>query len=282
VPHTFIDGRLAAIPYCNIDGLAPAGSISSSASDMAKWVMALLDNGKVGGKQVIPAAAIAATRQPQDYVGGVEHLSGETGFQLYGLGWFLQNYDGRSLVMHDGGVSGYVSSVTLVPEEKLGIIILTNTDKNDFFETLRWDILDAMFKNKNYHYNDNSLKYDKMNTAQFRAIDKKMRDSTLLNLKPELSAGKYTGKYVNDLYGSLEITQGEKNNDLEIRFEHHPKMFANLQPLGGNRFYVTFSDPVLGKAIFPFIVKDGKVTGVRVKVADFVEYGAYDFRKVDK
>jgi len=282
VPHTLVDGRLTAIPYCNIDGLAPAGSISSSASDMSKWAMALLDNGKVGGKQVIPAAAIAATRQPQDYVGSVEHLSGETGFQLYGLGWFLQNYKGRRLVMHDGGVSGYVSSVTLVPEEKLGIVILTNTDKNGLFEAMRWDILDAMFKNKNYHTNDTELKYDKLNNTQFRAIDKKMRDSTLLNLKPELSTGKYTGKYVNDFYGSLEITQGEKNNELEIRFEHHPKMFANLQPLGGNRFYVTFSDPVLGKAIFPFTVKDGKVTGVRVKVADFVEYGAYDFRKVEK
>jgi hypothetical protein len=56
-------------------------------------------------------------------------------------------------------------------------------------------------------------------------------------------------------------------------------MYAKLQPLGGNRFYVTFSDPVFGKAIFPFTVKDGKVTNLRVKVADFVEYNPYDFRK---
>jgi hypothetical protein len=88
----------------------------------------------------------------------------------------------------------------------------------------------------------------------------------------------YTGKYVNDLYGHLEITTGELN-DLEMRFEHHPHMFAHMQPLGGNRFYVTFSDPTLGKAIFPFTIKNGAVTGVRVKVADFVEYDPYDFRK---
>lgn len=282
VAHTLIDGRLSAIPYCNIDGLAPAGSISSSAIDMGKWVMALLDNGKVGGKQVIPAAAIAATRQPQDFVSSVSHLNGETGFELYGLGWFLQDYSGRRLVMHDGGVNGYVSSVTLVPKENLGIVILTNTDQNAFYEAMRWDILDVFFKNKNNHYNDTYLGYNKANTTNFQAIDKKMRDSTLLNLKPQLSTSKYQGKYVNDLYGSLEITQGDVGNDLEIRFEHHPKMFARLQPLGGNRFYVTFSDPVLGKAVFPFFVTDGKVTGLRVKVADFVEYNAYDFKKVDK
>jgi CubicO group peptidase (beta-lactamase class C family) len=282
VPHTLVDGRLTAIPYCNIDGLAPAGSISSSVNDMSKWVMALLDNGKVGNRQVIPAAAIAATRQPQDFVSSVNHLNGETGFELYGLGWFLQDYDGRRLVMHDGGVNGYVSSVTLVPKENLGIIILTNTDQNALYEALRWDIIDAFFKNKNYHYNDTYLGYNKTSTQNALAADKKLRDSTLLNIKPELSGGKYTGKYVNDLYGSLDITQGDVGNDLEIRFEHHPKMFARLQPLGGNRFYVTFSDPVYGKAIFPFTVKDGKVTGIRVKVADFVEYNAYDFRKVDK
>jgi hypothetical protein len=77
----------------------------------------------------------------------------------------------------------------------------------------------------------------------------------------------------------MTVTQGA-NNDLEMRFEHHTKMYAKLQPLGGNRFYVTFSDPVLGKAVFPFTVENGKVTGVRVKVADFVEYNPYDFKKV--
>jgi CubicO group peptidase (beta-lactamase class C family) len=280
VPHTLVDGRLTAIPYCNIDGLAPAASICSSASDMSKWVMALLDNGKVGNKQVIPAAAIAATRQPQDVVGNVNHLNGDSGFQLYGLGWFLQDYDGRRLVMHDGGVNGYVSSVTLVPKEHLGIIILTNTDQNSLYEALRWDIIDAFFMNKNYHYNDTYLAYNKSSTTASLAADKKLRDSTMLNLRPELSLSKYTGKYVNDLYGSLEITPGEANNELEIRFEHHPKMFAKLQPLGGNRFYVTFSDPTYGKAVFPFAVIDGKAVSLRVKVADFVEYNAYEFRKV--
>ncbi|MFD0795514.1 serine hydrolase [Mucilaginibacter litoreus] len=279
--HTLVDGRLTAIPYCNIDGLAPAGSISSSVSDMAKWVMALLDNGKVGNKQVIPVAAITATRQPQDVVGNVNHLNGDSGFQLYGLGWFLQDYCGRRIVMHDGGVNGYVSSVTLVPKEKLGIVILTNTDQNALYEALRWDIMDAYFKNKNYHYNDTYLQFDKTNTARELARDKKMRDSTLLNLKPALSLGKYTGKYMNDLYGNMEVTKGDGNNELEMRFEHHPRMFAKLQPLGGNRFYVTFSDPTLGKAVFPFTIANGKVTSIRVKVADFVEYNPYDFKKMD-
>src|ERR1700744_1219877 len=113
VPHTLIDGRLSPIPYAQIDGLAPAGSISSSINDMSKWVLALLNDGKVGQRQVIPLAAIKATREPQDIVGEVHHPDGESGYELYGLVWFLEQYAGHQLVMHTGGVNGYLSSVTL-------------------------------------------------------------------------------------------------------------------------------------------------------------------------
>jgi len=278
VPHTLIDGRLSAIPYAQLDGLAPAGAICSSVNDMSKWVLALLNDGKVGQRQVIPLAAIKATREPQDIVGSVHHLNGENNFELYGLGWFIQDYANHRLVMHDGGVSGYLSSVTLVPQEHLGIIILTNTDQNDFFDALRWEIMDAYFKLPYHKYSDISLANFKTNETIDNGADKRLRDTVALNPLPALPLTNYTGKYVNELYGKMEITQGE-TNDLEARFEHHPRMFAHLQPLGGNRFYVTFSDPVLGKAVFPFTVQNGSVKGVRVKVADFVEHDPYDFKK---
>ena len=279
VPHTLVNGQLTAIPYCQIDGIAPAGSISSSVNDMSKWVLALLNDGAVGKRQVIPAAAINATRQAQDLVGSVKHLNGSTNYELYGLGWFIQDYEGHHLVMHDGGVNGYVSSVTLVPQEHLGIIILTNTDQNALYEALRWEILDCYFKMPYRDYSEKYLEIFKGQQSVEQAADKKLRDSVALNLLPSIPVTNYTGKYMNELYGNMVVTQGEKN-DLEMRFEHHPKMFAHLQPLGGNRFYVTFSDPTLGKAVFPFTVNGGKVASVKVKVANFVEYNPYEFKKV--
>jgi CubicO group peptidase (beta-lactamase class C family) len=278
VPHTLINGQLTAIPYCNIDGLAPAGAISSSVNDLSKWVMALLEDGKVGSRQVIPAEAIRLTRQPQDVVGSAGHPNGEVDFALYGLGWEIEDYNNHRLVMHTGGVNGYVSSVTLSPKDHLGIIILTNTDQNSFFEALKWDILDAYIKKPFTNYSDKYLSFFKAQQSAEQKSDKMLHDTIAMNRLPQLPASQYTGKYTNDLYGNMTVTQGA-NNDLEMRFEHHPKMFARLQPLGGNRFYVTFSDPILGKAVFPFTIENGKVTGVRVKVADFVEYDPYDFKK---
>ncbi len=279
VPHTLLDGRLVTIPYAQLDGMAPAGGISSSINDMSKWVLVQLTDGKAGARQIIPSSAIKATREPQDIVGKVRHLNGETDYELYGLGWFLQDYAGHSLVMHDGGVSGYLSSVTMVPDEHLGIIILTNTDQNEFYDALRWEVMDAYFKLPYRNYSDNFLARFKGEAANDLIADRKLRDTVAQARLPALPFASYTGKYVNDIYGNLTVTQGE-NNTLEIRFQHHPKMYARLQSLGGNRFYTTFSDPVLGKAILPFIVQNGTVTGVRVKVADFVEMDPYDFRKM--
>jgi len=278
--HTIVDGRLVAIPYCQIDALAPAGGISSSINDMSKWVLALLNDGKVGQRVVIPSAAIQATRQPQDVVGAVRHLNGEVDDELYGLGWFIQNYSGHRIVMHDGGVNGYVSSVTLVPQDHLGIVILTNTDQNQLYEALRWDIMDAYFKMPYRNYSDNYLNSFKAQQANDQATDKKMRDSVAMKLPTAMPLTAYTGQYVNDLYGKLSITIGGDLDQLQLRFEHHPKMFATAQPLGGNRFYVVFSDPELGKAVFPFIFANGRLTGLRVKVADFIERTSYDFRKL--
>lgn len=272
--HTLVDGRLTAIPYPQIDNLAPAASISSSATDMCKWVMALLSNGKVGNKEVIPPAAIRATRQPQDLVGSDE----EGGFTAYGLGWFLKGYEGHRMVMHTGGVNGFVSSVTLVPDQNLGIVILTNTDQNNLIETVNLDIIDAYLKRGFRNHSDAALNVVRNSQQRVLQQEKAWRDSTLLNLRPALNLDDYTGKYSNEMYGNMTITKGDAN-DLEVRFEHHLKMFARLQPLGGNRFYATFSDPEFGRTVFPFTVQNNKVTGVRVKVADFIEYTPYDFKK---
>src|SRR5205814_3200614 len=102
-----------------------------------------LNNGKYEDKQVVPAAAIAQTRTPNSILGNGGHPYNKAHFSLYGLGWFLQEYSGRKIVAHTGGVNGFVTSVTLVPEEKLGVIVFTNTDQNAFYEALKWEIMDA-------------------------------------------------------------------------------------------------------------------------------------------
>lgn len=280
VPHTFIDERLSPVPYGQLDNLAPAMGLSSSVNDMSKWAMTLLNNGKVGARQVIPPTAIAATRAPQNVVGTVRRLNGQTNYSLYGLGWHLEDYAGHNLVMHDGGVTGYVSSVALVPDERLGIIILTNTDQNEFYEALKWELIDVFLKLPFRNYSEQYLGRVKNGKALQQQTEKKLRDSVALNFQPVPFVSNFTGTYHNELYGNATITRG-LNNELEMRFEHHPRMFVKMQPLGGARFYATFSDPIYGKTVFPFTIQNGRIVSVRVKVDDFIESDPYEFKKIN-
>jgi CubicO group peptidase (beta-lactamase class C family) len=274
-PYTMAEGKIVKIPFCLIDNLAPAGSIGSSVNDMSHWVMMQLDNGKYNGQQVVPASAIAQTRTPHSILGngGVQFNEGH--FALYGLGWFLQEYCGRKIVAHTGGVNGFVTSVTLIPEEKLGIIVFTNTDQNSFYEALKWEIMDAYFDKPYRNYSKVYLGFYKQQFDADQKKDQKLKDSVALHLKTELPLNSYTGNYFNDVYGNMSVVL--ENGEMKMKFSHHPNMYAKLESLGGNRFYATFTDPEFSKAVFPFHVENGKVKSVTVKVADFVEYNPYEF-----
>lgn len=274
-PHTIADDKLMKIPVAMIDNLAPAGSIGSSVEDLSHWVTMLLANGKYKDAQVVPAKALEVTWAPHSILGNGGTLYNKGHFDLYGLGWELSEYSGRKIVAHTGGVNGFVTSVTLVPEENLGIIVLTNTDQNAFYEALKWELMDAFLGNPYRGYSDVYRSFMSRRESADLAQEKSMRDSVALKRATSVPLSAYTGNYSNDLYGNMKVVL--ENGELRMRFSHHPNMYAKLEPLGGDRFYATFTDPIFSKAVFPFTVKQGKVTGVTVKVADFIEMTPYEF-----
>ena len=206
VPHTFNhDQLLISIPYCEIDNLAAAGSVSSSAADMSKWLLMQLDNGKLNGKQIIDAGALAQTKTPFSVLGNGGHPFNKGHFSLYGLGWFLEEYSGRKIVSHTGGVNGFVTSVTLVPEEKLGIVVLTNTDQNAFYEALKWEILDAYLQLPYRNYSNFYLQGAKQQLSAAKKEWQLKSDTAAGNPKSALPLEKYTGAYEHEVYGKLYL-----------------------------------------------------------------------------
>ena len=275
--HTVVMNELRKIPYGNIDNLAAAGSISSSVNDMSKWVIAQLNNGKLDGNEIIPARAIAQTRTPHSIMGNGGHMFNKAHFNLYGLGWFLEEYAGRKIVAHTGGVNGFVTSVCLVPEEKLGIIVLTNTDANSFFEALRNEIEDAYLGLPYRNYSKVFLGFQQDDEKEKAKQYKEIRDSIAMNPKTALPLTAYAGDYMHDVYGKMNIKI--EDGKLIMRFEHHQGRYGTLEPLGGNRFFCTYNDPLYGMKKLEFTVAGNKVKSLTVKVADFVEFTPYEFVK---
>ena len=102
----------------NIDGIAPAGAISSTALDMTSWIRFLLRQGVHDGKALISPAALTTTWTPQIQVGGTIG---------YGMGWFVRNSQGQRLIEHGGAIAGYSAEVGLLPDSNIGFVVLTNT-----------------------------------------------------------------------------------------------------------------------------------------------------------
>lgn len=275
--HTMVDGRLQVVPHCRIDNIAPAASISSSVEDMSHWLITLLDSGKYKGRQVIPYQAVRKAQYPRTFNRRSYHPFNSSHYVLYGLGWDLRDYEGREIVSHTGGVDGFVTSVTLLPEEHLGIVVLTNTDQNAFYEALKWEIIDAYLDLPYRNYSDFYLdRYRQMWNAESDQL-RAWRDSVALNLPLPLKISKFDGTYRHEVYGEAYLKSN--SNQLELTFEHHPDLSAKLEYIGNNRFLCTYSSPLWGIKVFPFNIENGQVKSFTLSVADFLEFTTYEFYK---
>ena len=267
--HTLEQGVLTVFPHTNIDVIGPAASMSSSVNDLSHWLIAQLDSGRYEGRQVIPWEVIRKTRYPQT----IQRRN-----SLYGLGWSIDEYKDVEVISHGGGILGFFTGVTLVPELNLGIVVLTNSDENWFYDALKDEILDAFLGQPFSNYSSRFMQtYSKRQQQQNHQIEQ-WRDTVAMHLPPSLPLNVFAGPYHNEVYGSIRVSVS--GDSLLIKFEHHPDLKATLQHLSGDRFLCTYFPSRMGTEVFPFVVNDGQVQGFTLKVADRLERTTYDFTKV--
>jgi CubicO group peptidase (beta-lactamase class C family) len=275
IPHNNLFSPLTTIPFDQVDNLGPATSMVSNVSDLVKWLNFQLDSGKVNGKEVMPWAVLQRTRDVNILTGSRKSPYYPTHFRGYGLGEYTTDYNGRQVYWHTGGAFGHVTNVCFVPEEKLGITILTNNDNQSFFEALRYQILDAYL---GVPYTDRSkfmwgffAPSMKDRKSQIAAMDAKVKSAG----KAVRPMAEYTGTYRNDVYGKITIT--EKSGRLVCNFEHHPFLTGEMDHMGNDEFRMIYSH--IGYGIYParFQLSGGKISGVIIQANEFVETDAYLF-----
>ena len=222
-PHTKKNGKVVAIPYRNIDNIAPAGSINSSVMEMANWHRFQMGNGKFGGKQILDPAILQVTHDPHIVmpVGPDQKKDNpSTHFVAYGLGWVLQDYRGRLIIWHNGGIDGMLSQQGFLPEENLGIAVLTNSDRNRLDSALFFRIVDAFLGEPVKDWSKTFLDQTKEIAAKGEEARKKAEESRVMNTKPSLDINAYCGKYENEMYGTTEVKS--ESGKLVLYFNSKP------------------------------------------------------------
>lgn len=273
---TVFTGKLSELPYDLVDNLAPAGSLVSNVKDLSKWLMMQLDSGRYMGKRILPWSVLQKTREMNTIISSTKSDEYPSHYTGYGLGIFQRDYNGRQVFYHTGGADGFVTNTCFVPEEKLAITILTNNDNQEFFEALRYQILDAYL---GVPYVNRSKQALQKFTPEFKESVQKVNamQARIKGKKLALPLATFTGTYVNELYGPITITQNGK--DLQVNFNGHATLKAKLQYMDNNEWLLTYNNPAMG--IFPlkFKTDDNKVVSTSIKVNDFLEYDPYTFVK---
>ncbi len=276
-PHARADGKLVPLAQTDHDNNAPAGSINSCASDLAKWLISRLDAPpkEAWSPQTIlpieelPAGApkALATLQPN--------------FAAYGLGWALRDYHGRKLVYHTGTLAGYVSRTALLPDLKLGLVVLTNAEETGAHAAIAWTILDHYLGAPATDWVSAFRALAKIEQADAEAAVRKVSGARNAASKPSLPLRAYAGRYRDVWYGDVLVE--EHDGKLGIAFTHTKQLAGDLEHWQYDTFVAHWRDRTLNADAYVtfYLGADGAIEEVKVKPVSPLTDFSFDFQDLE-
>ena len=212
MPHGEANDTLRVIKNRAVDPVAPAGSIWSSVNDMSRWMRFVLDSGRVNGTRLVTEATFRQWLSPQTIADPNTYPAlslSKPHFFLYGLGWFLQDYNGQAVAMHTGSIDGMSAIIGLIPDKKLGVYVLANADHVELRHALMYEAFDRFGGAAVAKKRDWSGELLAMFDAQHRQALEAQRLAVtrrVMGTKPSLPTAQYAGTYRHATYGDAVIT----------------------------------------------------------------------------
>lgn len=224
-PHKPVDDKNKSIAWVDWDNMGAAGGIISSVNDMANWMSMNLNSGIWQGDTLLVREQQNILWTPHNnFVLSDRSRANIPGrhFNGYGLGWGLYDYFGRMVVTHSGGYDGMYSRVAMMPDEGLGIVILTNSMSGITFPLTMKLINDFIEEDKR----DWSQEFLDRSSGGTDPI-KTRKAARISNTKPSLVLAAYTGMYDAPMHGDIEVK--EENGQLRLYFDRAPLLSATLK-----------------------------------------------------
>jgi len=276
-PHAKMGDKVQAIAWRDIDNIAPAGSINSNVLEVAQWLRLQLGKGTIDGKKVFSSAASNEMHTSQTVIrleATYPILYPKAHFLNYGMGWFMSDFKGRKLIEHGGAIDGMRAGVAMIPEEKLGIVILTNMNGSVISMPLVYRIIDAFIKEPQTDYSADLMKAYKPLLELAAAAEKKAEDDRVIGTKPSFDLAKYVGTYRSELYGDAKISM--ENDKLKVDFG---PLTSVLEHWHYDTFRATFVTSGIAKAPLIFSLNaQGKLDAVTLAIPGMT---GYPFKRIE-
>jgi CubicO group peptidase (beta-lactamase class C family) len=211
-PHWEIDDEVQVVPWRDIDNIGPAGSIISSVAEMDEWLKLHLAGGSYGGVEIVGEATLGETHRPHTIIPlqpPWSLMAPEAHFLTYGMGWFLSDYRGRKAVAHGGNIDGMSALVGMLPEEGLGVVILTNMNGTFLPYALMHRVFDHYLGAPEGGMRD----WSEEMAASFAELEaaaeaqaEETREARAEGTSPSLALEAYAGTYRHPMFGDLTLS----------------------------------------------------------------------------
>src|SRR5690606_23959725 len=234
---------------------APAGGISSSANDMARWMLIQLARGALPGgdgrlcseEQVKEMWKPVVVLEPRQWPGDLAPLTAN--FSTYALGWGVEDYRGVKLVRHGGAVFGVQTIVVLIPEKDVGIFAVINSEDGEVLLGLAAELVDHYLGLPHTDWTERFAAFKReRNEKMLAAFQEKTAEPA--DVGPSLPLADYAGDYADAWYGPISIRlEGET---LRIDFRQSPGMTGDLEHWQYDTFRTAWDDEAIEPAYVTF------------------------------
>ena len=285
-PHAPVDGVVKVIRRDWNESANAAGGIYSNLTDMCKWAIIQMHDGKYGenlGKKLFTNDVHEEMWTPQTIIPVRGETPYNTHFASYGLGWFLSDVHGYKQATHTGGLAGIVTQVTLIPELQLGIIVFTNQQSGAAFTTITNTIKDSYFGITGRNWV--KINHDRTIAGETNAkeitdqIWKDIKAMQVNNTHTDLNS--FTGTYTDQWFGDVMISvkDGKMFFQSKRSFLLNGEMFAYK----GNTFIVKWKERSMDADAFVMfdLDSDGKPSGMKMKAISPLTDFSFDFQDLD-
>ena len=241
MPHLFnAEGSIVPLAWQSYDVASAAGTIVSSATEMAQWLILNLNEGRYQGERVLRPETVRELHRTQNLHAG----EGEFLFPLdestegYAMGWWRAKYRGRTHLAHSGGIIGFPAYMALMPEEQLGLVVLANGPKVAyssyvleymFHKALAFSIFDRLLQAPPRDWSHELLR--RMRRTQELAVEEeKTREQARRHgTAPSLALEQYVGAYEDTRGKSGPVSVGLREGQLTLSFVGQGAYAAVLQ-----------------------------------------------------
>ena len=264
--------------------IAPAGAVTLSAEDAAKWMNIQLARGVAAdGRRVFSREQADEMWKPVVVVPSDAFrlppalAAMQPDLQAYGLGWFVESWRGHRVIEHSGAVFGAVAMLYLIPDLHVGVSVTINSEDSGARRAVMFHILDRYVGAPE---TDWIAVLDRTRTQMVAGAEAALkampRPTAAADVRTALPLDSYAGAYEDPWYGAMSVRRG--GGGLTIRFERTPGMEGRLEPVGGDLFRTIWSDPNIENAFVDFHTQGGRVSAATMRAVSPLADFSFDYQ----